>query len=334
MKTVVCASLCVFGLLSAFAEGLNLLDLISEESVNKAAQTAPRSEKPAAKPVEQKPLAQIVERKPTVKVVERKIIVEKPVTNIVEKKIIIEKPVEKIVEKKIIVEKPVEKIVEKVVEKKVIVEKPVEKIVEKKVVIEKTVTNVVEKVVVDKKGEEALRKQLEAERAKNAKLEGAKRPQAKTPKKEKKELTGRPAKISAATTYYDRKHGFVVFDKRVYVDDEQYQLHADKAYVFLGVTNDLRRLVAVGNVAMTNDTKRAYGTKASYYRQNGMVVLYGNAARPAQVRDDSREKDQVLTGSKIKFWVDSETVEVLDSVIETEALGAEGMKDALPGFGK
>ena len=91
-------------------------------------------------------------------------------------------------------------------------------------------------------------------------------------KKERK-ATSRPARITSATTYYDRKEGIVFFNKNVFVDDEQYQLHADKAYVFMSGTNDVRRIVAIGNVAMTNDTKRAYGAKVSYYQEGGMVVL-------------------------------------------------------------
>ena len=138
--------------------------------------------------------------------------------------------------------------------------------------------------------------------------------------------SGRPARITSATTYYDRKEGIIYFDKDVYVDDEQYQLHADKAYVFLSGTNDVRRIVAIGNIAMTNDTKRAYGVKVSYYKEGGMVVLYGGEGRPAEVRDESKEQDQVVKGRKIKFWIDSEQVEVMEADIQapTSGLGDGG----------
>ena len=143
----------------------------------------------------------------------------------------------------------------------------------------------------------------------------------------------RPARITSATTYYDRKEGIIYFDKDVYVDDEQYQLHADKAYVFLSGTNDVRRIVAIGNVAMTNDTKRAYGVKVSYYKDGGMVVLYGGEGRPAEVRDESKEQDQVVKGRKIKFWIDSEQVEVMEADITapTSGLGKDGFQKAILG---
>jgi lipopolysaccharide transport protein LptA len=142
--------------------------------------------------------------------------------------------------------------------------------------------------------------------------------------------SGRPARITSATTYYDRKEGIIYFDKDVYVDDEQYQLHADKAYVFLSGTNDVRRIVAIGNIAMTNDTKRAYGVKVSYYKEGGMVVLYGGVGQPAEVRDESKEQDQVVKGRKIKFWIDSEQVEVMEADIQapTSGLGDGGIKNA------
>ena len=145
--------------------------------------------------------------------------------------------------------------------------------------------------------------------------------------------TGRPARITSATTFYDRKEGIIYFDKDVYVDDEQYQLHADKAYVFLSGTNDVRRIVAIGNVAMTNDTKRAYGVKVSYYKEGGMVVLYGGEDRPAEVRDEAKEQDQVVRGRKIKFWIDSEQVEVMEADIEapTSGFGKEGFQKAILG---
>jgi len=142
---------------------------------------------------------------------------------------------------------------------------------------------------------------------------------------------GRSARITSGTTYYDHKEGIIFFDKDVYVDDSQYQLHSDTAYVFLNGTNDVRRIVAIGNVAMTNETRRAYGVKVSYYKDGGMVVLYGGEGCPAEVRDESKEQDQVIKGRKIKFWIDSEQVEIMEADISAPAtgLGNDGLKKAL-----
>ena len=139
------------------------------------------------------------------------------------------------------------------------------------------------------------------------------------------------AKITSASTYYDRKEGYACFSGHVFVDDEKYKLHADRAFVFMDGTNELRRIVALGHVAMTNDTKRAYGAKVSYFRQSGMVVLYSGDGVVAEVRDEAKSGDQSVTGGKIKFWIDSEQVEVTDVTITAPKGGmkAEDLKKAL-----
>ena len=141
----------------------------------------------------------------------------------------------------------------------------------------------------------------------------------------------RLARITSDTTYYDRKQGMAVFTGHVHVDDEQYQLHAEKAYVFMTGTNTLKRIVAIGNVALTNGLRRASGAKASYSRESGMVVLYGGDGRNAEVVDATKGQDQTLRGSKIKFWIDSEQVEVLDAKIVAPVSSAKsgGLGEAL-----
>ena len=307
--------------------------------------------KPSVKKVE-KPVPTVVEPvRSTVtaeKPVEKIVTVEKVVTNVVEK--IVEKPIEKIVtvEKPVekIVEKPVEKIVEKIVErpveKIVTVEKPVEKVVEKivekpverVVTIEKVVTNVVEKIVIDPELEakntnlqednEQLRKDLKSEREKLEKLQRA------LPK-EAKQLTGRPAKITSETTVYNRKEGIASFEGHVHVDDEQYQMHADRVFLFMEGTNELKRIVAIGNVAMTNDARRAYGAKATYSKKNGLVILYSGDGITAEVRDESKVQDQVVRGNRIRFWIGTEQVEVDDADLTGAAPGggASSLRKAL-----
>ena len=135
---------------------------------------------------------------------------------------------------------------------------------------------------------------------------------------------GGTAKISSSSVYYDRNEGFAYFSGRVHVEDSKYQLHADRAYVFMSGSNDLQRIVALGNVAMTNETKRAYGAKASYYRDPGMVVLYAGDGQAAEVRDETPKGAQTVRGRKIKFWTNSEQVEVLEAEISAPTGGGLG----------
>ena len=172
------------------------------------------------------------------------------------------------------------------------------------------------------------------------------------PKKPKeRKLTGRPAKITSDTTVYNRKEGIASFEGHVHVDDEQYQMHADRVFLFFEVdadatngvrrakgTNDVnraagdvRRVVAIGNVAMTNDAHRAYGAKATYSKKNGLVVLYSGDGITAEVRDESKEQPQIVRGKRIRFWIDSEQVEVDEADLTGAAPsgGAASLKKAL-----
>ena len=142
-------------------------------------------------------------------------------------------------------------------------------------------------------------------------------------KKPKKELTGRSAVITADRTDYDRKEGVILFDRNVYVDDEQYQMHAERLFVFLDGTNDMKRLVALGNVSLTNEDKTAWCQKAVYTKTSSQIVLYGDEQNPAWLRDAGGKKgdESEVSGLRITYWIDSGLATVEKSVIR------------LPGFG-
>lgn len=82
----------------------------------------------------------------------------------------------------------------------------------------------------------------------------------------------RSVRITSDRTDFDRKDGVIMFDRNVFVDDAEYQMHARQLYVFLDTNNlervgraaesgarqsadVLRRIVAVGDVSITNDTR-------------------------------------------------------------------------------
>ena len=137
-------------------------------------------------------------------------------------------------------------------------------------------------------------------------------------------------RITAGSTYYDRREGFVFFKGNVAVIDPQYQLHADRAFVYTGETNDLRKIVALGHVAITNETKRAYGAKASYFRESGMVVLHSGNGIVAEVRDVTPNGDRVVRGKKIKFWTGTRQVEVVEAEITAPSQGGlDALKETM-----
>lgn len=121
-----------------------------------------------------------------------------------------------------------------------------------------------------------------------------------------------PVGITANRTFYDRKEGMVVFQGDVHVLEQNCQMHADRAYVFLNETNDLKRIAAIGNVALTNGFRRAYGDKVTYQRSNGLVVLHGAEGKPAEVIEDEAKGPRSVKGRKIRFWTNEEQIEVLE----------------------
>lgn len=145
-----------------------------------------------------------------------------------------------------------------------------------------------------------------------AKKDGKDKKAKKVDKDKKK--PSRDAIITADRTDYDRKEGVVLFDRNVYVDDEQYQMHADRLFLFLDGTNDLKRLVAIGNVAITNEDKRAYCARATFNKKLGRVVMYSSDEITAQLREEGKKGSDVK-GEKIVFWLNSEQVEVENPVI-------------------
>ena len=138
-------------------------------------------------------------------------------------------------------------------------------------------------------------------------------------------------KMSADKAYYDRDGGFACFSGKVFVDDVDYKLHSNRAYVFTEGTNGLKRVVALGDVALTNGTRRAYGEKATYYRNSGLVVLCAGEDRPAEVMDGAGDAARTLRGKKIRFWTRSHQIEVEEAWLSgtREGAGASDLRDVL-----
>lgn len=144
----------------------------------------------------------------------------------------------------------------------------------------------------------------------------------------------RSVKITSERTDYDRREGVIMFDKDVFVDDAEYKMHSDQLYVFLDGTNELKRIVAIGNVSITNETRVGSCAKAAYTKSVGKVVMYGdsNGAR-ARLADYGKRKSEV-EGRKITFWIDSEQVEVEGSTVTLDAGGYGGKEGAKKLLGK
>ncbi len=181
-----------------------------------------------------------------------------------------------------------------------------------------------------------------------------------------KKLTGRDAIITAERMDFDRKEGVILFDRNVYVDDEQYQMHADRLFVFLetnavatakggkskdgaaaerkssgggvagisGGKTSLKRLVAIGRVSITNEQRSAYCARATYAKKSGKIVMYGNDEITPWILDPQQSATPQY-GEKITFWTISQQVEIEKPVLSGAAFGkGKGAANPLDVFKK
>lgn len=137
---------------------------------------------------------------------------------------------------------------------------------------------------------------------------------------------GKEARIRSVSADLDREAGVIFFEGSVRVDyAADYTMCADKLYVFLAGSNELSRVVAVGNVSITNDTRTGICSSAVYRRRKREIEMFGNGADAlAQLVDagDDENPPSEVRGGRIRFWLDSEQVEIEDSQIKTE--GSKG----------
>lgn len=152
---------------------------------------------------------------------------------------------------------------------------------------------------------------------------------------EKKGDKERQVKITSVRTDYDRREGVIMFDRNVFVDDPEYKLHADRVYVFLDGTNDLKRIVAIGNVAVTNELRSGTCAKATYSKASSKLVMYWDSetGKLARLEDNGKKRGELM-GRKITFWTDTEQVEVEGSQITVDADGTDSASAAKKFLGK
>lgn len=129
------------------------------------------------------------------------------------------------------------------------------------------------------------------------------------------------AVIRSRSSEFDRQDGVVMFEGNVSVTySDDYSMCADRLFMFLVGSNEVSRVVAVGNVTITNDTRVGTCAFATYRRRKSEIEMFGQGEDLARLAD-SGEGAGSLQGSRIRFWLDSEQVEVEDSSISLEKRG-------------
>ena len=130
------------------------------------------------------------------------------------------------------------------------------------------------------------------------------------------------ARIRSRTADFDRKAGVVMFEGDVdvrYSDD--YSMNADQLFMFLAGSNELSRVVAVGNVVISNDTRVGTCAMATFRRRKSEIEMFWDGKSvPAKLVERGEDASE-LEGARIKFWLDSEQVKVENSKIRVETGG-------------
>lgn len=138
-------------------------------------------------------------------------------------------------------------------------------------------------------------------------------------------LTTPERRLVSVRADYDHQEGVALFDGRVRLDGKEknraYTFTTDRAFAFLSGTNELRRIVALGRVAVESDGRSGTCARAEYHKPLSRITLYGDGpAAPARLVDTTRRRS-ALEGARIVFWLDSEQVEVADSRLSVDTKG-------------
>ena len=135
-------------------------------------------------------------------------------------------------------------------------------------------------------------------------------------------------KVRSRSSDIDRKAGVAMLEGGVRVEhSDGYALDADSAYLFTTASNELSRIVASGNVAVSNGARRATCPLAVYRRAKKEIEMFGDGKGAYARLEENEGGGRELEGRCIRFWLDTEQVEVDEPRI---TVGRGGKGDVLP----
>ncbi len=140
--------------------------------------------------------------------------------------------------------------------------------------------------------------------------------------------TTETARITSRTSDFDRKAGVILFEGDVIVRySKDFTMCADRLYMFLTGTNELSRVVAIGDVSLTNANRVGTCAMATYRRSRNEVEMHWDGKNVLARLAEGGRGTRSLAGTDIKFWLDSHQVEVSNARIEADkGNGRKGLK--------
>ena len=130
------------------------------------------------------------------------------------------------------------------------------------------------------------------------------------------------AKITSRSCDFDRKEGVILFEGNVSVHySDDYRMDSDRLYMFLAGSNELQRVVALGNVFITNDLRVGTCEMATYRRKKSEIEMFGDGKGKLANLVEYGKDASSLSGTRIRFWLDTEQVEVENTRISVKQEG-------------
>lgn len=135
--------------------------------------------------------------------------------------------------------------------------------------------------------------------------------------------------LRARSADYDHNAGIAMFEGDVAVHHVEKgrgcDLSCDQAFAFIEGTNDVRRIVALGNVRVSSEDKSGTCDRAVYAKRNGAarITMFGGVTNGFARLTVAGDKQGSVEGRRIRFWLDSEQVEVLSSRISVDTNGLQ-----------
>ena len=142
-------------------------------------------------------------------------------------------------------------------------------------------------------------------------------------------LKSKGDELQAAKAVYDRVAGVVQFEGGVKVHHVEKgmpcDLECETAYVFIEGTNDVRKIVALGGVKVVSGERSGACAKAIYNKAEGAgsLTMFGKGTNEMARLEVTGERTGILEGRRIRFWFETEQVEVKDSCITLETKGLD-----------
>lgn len=124
---------------------------------------------------------------------------------------------------------------------------------------------------------------------------------------------GEAMSVVSRRSDFDRNENLAYFEGDVVVNYyPDYRLDCDRLFVFFK-NREFDRLIALGHVAVSNDTRFGFCDRATFLRQEGEIELFGGKSEPRATLIETGSN--VIRGGRIKFWINTDQVEISNSEI-------------------